>query len=283
MPYVSQSLHPRVRQRTWMYSALTTPPIVNRRAQSASVSVVEISRGGNPRKWIGRTESGNIVYPALVDTAWYSEVRNNVSVQQPKWSVICFEGTEYVVEDRVKGTPVVKLSSHERDQALSLLVGDLVGHIQRFKRLARESHFATNRTSSIFPNFWLLAPSHGDLNVSNVMATLDGSYSVLDWDGLYLDLLPLHFDLVSLLISLEVPRISSSSLIAGDLEIILLRSPHYRDAMRQVSPNCDIQASAHEDVIRFLQVRRLLNARFAIRGPASSLELARPRWRTGSL
>ena len=214
-PLVRTRLTSRVPDFSWADVAFGQKPIVKFRSNNESLSIVEARRGGNPKRWIGRTAKEEIVFPLDgSESENYSSLRSCVAIKQPSFQ--CFhaaDGSVFVTEKFEEGDILSRqILQPQFPDALFDLADDLVKSAVNSKPLEMKSELEISRWLGL-GTVRTCVPSHGDLSIENVLIPPSGGYKVIDWDADYLGFLPAYFDLTTLIVSCAH---SSSANFAGE-------------------------------------------------------------------
>jgi hypothetical protein len=241
-------LAPRIPANTWRHASLRQRPIIVSKAHKKSLHVIEIARGGNPERWIGRTRYDTIVYPCQTRHEVYTAVRRQVRIVQPNWHVQAIDGRHYVIEERVPGKNLLVIDEQRRLQVVEKLVHDVILSAHFSLATAQSLRLPVEKTIESESGADHLVPSHGDLNARNVLISGTDGYCVIDWDADYLRLLPPYHDLVTLIISL-VANPNPENLRIPDVVSILTASGHIAKALQALQSQMG-QTCAIDDVAR---------------------------------
>ena len=241
IPFSQQSLGARIPRFSWAGESLLSCPVIAVRSGPKSLGIVEVRRGGNPDRWIGRTKKNEIVYPVREEVyGSYQSLRAQVRIEQPRFQLYARDGdTALVVEERVQGE-VLSLADMRNEFPTAFF--DLAADLIESYRCSQV--FSDSRKSQIASELTLKSglpwtPSHGDLSADNVVVLTSGGYAVIDWDPLYLSWLPAHYDLFSLMVSSAVRADTEfRDEDVGKVEQLVRESPlapHLMELLREIS------------------------------------------------
>lgn len=195
--------------------------------------MVEMARGGNPKRWIGRTRDDKIVYPCQTRQEEYTEIRKQVQLVQPNWHLQSIDGRHYVIEERVPGKNLLAIDEQRRARVVKKIIHDIIRNAQLSPAAGQSPQFPVGKTSRPKSESGAdqLVPSHGDLNARNVLTTGTDGYCVIDWDADYVRSLPPYHDLFTLIVSL-VASPNPQDLRIADVVSILTASGHIAKALQ---------------------------------------------------
>lgn len=270
-PLTKTRLASRVPDFSWADAAFRQKPIVKFRSSNASLGIVESRRGGNPKRWIGRTENEEIVFPLnRSECESYTKIRNALTIRQPSFR--CFraaDGSAFVVEKFEEGEVLSRQTLQSRFPiALLNLADDLVRSATNSKPLEKKSELEISGGLGLATRR-ACVPSHGDLSIENVLIPRSGSYKVIDWDADYLGFLPAYFDLTTLIVSCAHPSSSYFDATNSDVVVRAIRESPLRGYLENLLASLSIQRRILPDTLEqvaeeWIRVRHRLRGQIKV-------------------